>query len=62
MVTVPLRLSGESVTINDHVAGMEHIYQCMLAKAPQNIEVITDDTVKILGGLLTMPIGEMTRL
>ena len=31
-------LSGESVTINDHVRNMKHIYQCILAKANSNIK------------------------
>ena len=32
------RLSGKSITSNDHVANMEHIYQHMLAKAHSNIK------------------------
>ena len=35
---IPLSPSSEPVTIDDHVAIIEHIYQCMLAKAHNNIK------------------------
>ena len=31
---VPPRLSGDSVSINEHITNMEHIYQSMFTKSP----------------------------
>ena len=35
---VPASISGESMTIYQHISEMEHIYQLMLAKAHSNMK------------------------
>ena len=43
-IPVPPRLSGASMTLNDHVAKIEHICKCMFANTHSNIKIIDNTT------------------